>query len=131
MKRPRSEKAKFFAKLLAEQQASGMPVTAFARQRGVVPNLFFWWRAKLRRLDARDREAAKGEIKQKAKRGKKGTKKPVFLPVHVVEPGKEESLRPSGRESGYSLTVKGVALTLPERFDVDRVVALVRGLASC
>lgn len=123
MSRHNSERAQAMAKLLEEQQTSGLTMTAFARERGIVPNNLFWWRSKLRRRDALsdERSAAEGAA---ADALAATDKKPSFLPVRVLE----EPARPGATSASYCLTVKGVALTLPERFDVERIVALVRGL---
>lgn len=82
--RRKSEKAKFWRRLIRGQTGSGMSIRGWCRQHSVQEASFYWWRKKLERCGVTRREA----VPQDADR-----REPAFVPVRLTEdsPTKAES----------------------------------------
>jgi hypothetical protein len=102
-----------YRRLLAEQARSGLSVRAFARTSGVPAGTLSSWKHELKK-----REAA---------RATKGKTADLFVPVEVID----QAEPPSGG-AGYEVVLgRALVLRLPRDFDVHRVAALVKAVASC
>jgi hypothetical protein len=102
----------YYRGLLAEQEASGRSVRAFAAERGLSPWTLYGWRGKLGR--SRRRSSAKG-----------ASKEPGFVAVDVV------GGRPSPSDFAIELA-DGLIVRVPGDTTTVRLVELVRALRrSC
>jgi transposase-like protein len=130
VKRSKAETEKFYRRLVAEQEESGLSIRAFAATHGIPPGTLSSWRHELKERDA-----------ARARRGDKATK-PRFVRVNVVGagagagPGTPEPAplaKPAGARAAVYEVVLGRdrVLRLPADFDEARVAALVRAVASC
>lgn len=120
-KRTKAETEKLYRGLLAELDASGLSQREFADKRGVPAGTLSFWKHEMKRRDA----AAK------ARKIKKKSSKPKFVPVSVVEAAKPAEAAVKAAE-GYEIVLgPDRVLRLPAVFDEGRVAALVRAVASC
>jgi len=101
-----------YRRLLTEQARSGLSVRAFARTRGVPAGTLSFWKHELKK-----REVA---------RASRSTSQASFVPVRIV--GQAEA----PCSAGYEVVLGGaVVLRMPRDFEVSRVAALVKAVASC
>jgi hypothetical protein len=111
--RNKAETEEWYRRLLSEQARSGLSVRAFARMCGVPAGTLSSWRYELKR-----REAARAARRMSAA---------SFVPVEVID----QVEGPSG-SAGYEVVLgSALVLRLPRDFDVPRVAALVKAVASC
>ena len=134
VKRSKAETEQFYRQLVAEYDASGLSIRAFAWMRGIPPGTLSSWRHELKQRDA-----------ARARTGERATKSP-FVQVKVVgagavagagagaaAPEPEPRARPaSARPVVYEVVLgRDRVLRVPAEFDEARVAALVRAVASC
>lgn len=103
--------AAYYERLLAEQEASGLNLIEFARERELSPWTLYGWRRKL----GRSRRRRRSEIEDK---------ETGFVAVDVV------GSAPSTSEIEV-LLADGVRVRVPRDVALARLVELVRGLRSC
>lgn len=115
----REETERRYRQLLGEQVRSGLSVRAFAERRGVPAGTLSYWRHELKR-----RDVARAQPQRQASRTS-------FLPVKVI--ASEETLAaPSAAPGGYEVLLgRDCVLRLPRDFEIARVVALMKAVASC
>lgn len=102
----------YYRRLLAEQEASGRSVRAFAMERGLSPWTLYGWRGKL----GRSRRRIRSEIGARQEAG--------FIAVDVV----------GGTPATSDFEVEladGVIVRVPRDTAFERLVELVRALRSC
>jgi hypothetical protein len=104
-----SEAEARWARLVREQEGSGMSIREFARSRDLSSGTLGWWRSELRR-----RRAGRGVVR--------------LAEVTVV--GGEPPRAPSSGRIEVQLS-NGRRLLLAPGFDVDAVRALVEALERC
>jgi transposase-like protein len=130
VKRSKAETEQFYRQLVAEYDASGLSIKAFAATRGIPPGTLSSWRHELKQRDA-----------ALARAGAKATKSP-FVQVKVVgagavtgaaAPEPAPRAKPaSARPAVYEVVLgRDRVLRVPAEFDEERVAALVRAVASC
>ena len=94
------DREQYWREVIGDQQASGVSISAFCRERGVSPASFFAWR---RKLAARDCEAAD-----------------KFVPVELGPPA------PAAPQPGFELALPtGLRVLVPSRFDADALRKLL------
>ena len=126
VKRSKAETEQFYRRLVAEHDASGLSIKAFAATRGIPPGTLSSWRHQLKQRDA---ARARGD----------GATKSPFVQVKVVgaeamgAPAPAPEAKPaSARPTVYEVVLgRDRVLRLPAEFDEARVAALVRAVASC
>ena len=102
--------AAHYERLLAEQEASGLNLIEFSRERGLSPWTLYGWRRKLgrsRRRRRADKDGAAG-----------------FVAVDVVGPAASTS-------EIEVLLADGMRVRVPRDVAIVRLVELVRALRSC
>lgn len=130
VKRSKAETEQFYRQLVAEHDASGLSIKAFAATRGIPPGTLASWRHELRQRDAA------------RVRGSNSATKSGFVQVKVVGAGAVAGAEPrasappsqpaSTRPAVYEVVLgQGRVLRLPAEFDEARVAALVRAVTSC
>ena len=108
--------------LLDEQARSGLSLRAFADERGIAAGTLSYWKHELKRRDGARRQHPR-------RRGEESS--PAFLPVKVI-PAAEAFAAPSACAGGYEVLLgRDCVLRLPKDFEVARVVALMKAVASC
>jgi len=132
VKRTKAETEQFYRQLVADHEASGLSIKAFAATRGIPPGTLSSWRHELKKRDA-----------ARARTGERASKSP-FVQVKVVGAGAvTEAGTPQPAPAPVAKPVKATnvvyevvlgrdrVLRLPAEFDEARVAALVRAVASC
>ena len=130
VKRSKAETEQFYRQLVAEYDASGLSIKAFAGMRGIPPGTLSSWRHELKQRDA-----------ARARTGERATKSP-FVKVKVVGAGavagaaapepEPRARRASARPAVYEVVLgRDRVVRVPAEFDEARVAALVRAVASC
>jgi transposase-like protein len=102
----------YYRGLLAEQEASGRSVRAFAAERGLSPWTLYGWRGKL------------GQSRRRSVAENGANKEPGFVSVDVV----------GGTPSSSDFEVEladGLIVRVPRDTTTVRLVELVRALRSC
>ena len=103
--------AAYYERLLSEQEASGLNLIDFARERGLSPWTLYGWRRKLGRSRRRRRAAIEDS-------------ETGFVAVDVV------GAAPATGEIEVQLS-DGVRVRVPRDVAIARLVELVRALRSC
>jgi len=106
-----------YRRLLAAQAGSGLSLRAFAAEQGIPAGTLSYWKHELKRRDA-----------ARAERQRNQGREPQFLAVKVV-PATEPA--PSAPGAYEVVLGRDFVLRLPRDFEVARVAALVKAVASC
>lgn len=107
--RGNSEREQYWRRVIRDQAASGLSISAFCRQREVSPASFFSWR---RRLAADGGEEAAGK----------------FIPIELAPPESQ------ARQPAFEVVLpNGLRVHVPPQFDADALCELlgVLGVQSC
>jgi hypothetical protein len=121
-----SDRAKYWAGLVAGWEQSGLTQAEFCRRRGVKAGSFAWWKRKLGGTNGR---AAKPARRRSASGGdgKRASFVEIGLSSRVLSAGSGNAF-PS---AGYEIVLPhGVVVRVPGDFDPGQVTGLLRAVAS-
>ncbi len=141
-----SDRAKYWQRLVAAWEKSGLSQAEFCRRRGIKAVNFAWWKRKLsgatgqgprRQLNGK---TGQGSSRQRSRRSPAGEAGEHAQFVEVVLPNPGRAARPARPTTcatasvgavGYEVVLPGGSLIrLPGDFDPDRVSQLIRAVTS-
>ena len=124
-----SNRAQYWARLVAAWERSGLTQAEFCRRQGVKAVTFAWWKGKL------SGTAGLGHRRghRPTARGRRAAAKfaEVLLPSRVSAAGAPMSVAPDVPLTGYEIVLaNGSLIRLPSAFDPKRVSQLIGLVAS-
>jgi hypothetical protein len=127
-----TDRAKYWARMVAAWEASGLTQAEFCRRRGLKAVTFAWWK---RQLVGWTRGGGRGRRNRGGRQVSAGSSNPSFVEVALPD-GAGRSVKPAGaagtREVGYEVAFPcGTSIRLPADFDVDKASQLIQAARSC
>lgn len=127
-----SNRAKYWARLVAAWKKSGLTQAEFCRRRGVKAVTFAWWKRELGGAAAPNRRRRRGRPTSGQRAAAGGTRRAgakfaeVVLPGRVLTTGAARSVSPDTPATGYEIVVAdGFLMRLPGNFDPEKVAQLI------
>lgn len=125
-----SDRAKYWRRLVAAWEKSGLTQAEFCRRRGVKAVTFAWWKRKLNRTTNPGRRRC-GQRSASGSRDGQGGFVEVALPLGMLASPSTTPATALAGSCGYEISLpSGSLIRLPGDFDPDKVSQLLRVVAS-
>jgi hypothetical protein len=119
-----TDRAKYWARLLASWQKSGLTQAEFCRRRGVKAVTFAWWKRKLR--GAPERAHHRRSCLTTTRRRAEAKFAEVMWPDRMLARGAPVAATSDALSGGYEiLFTDGLVIRLPGNFDPEKVSQLI------
>jgi hypothetical protein len=126
-----TERARYWSRLLAEWERSGLSQAEFTRRRGVQAVSFSWWKRRLRGAKGQRRRRVHDQAGGSRPGGRGDFVEVVWPQVSSTGASASGSALPAG-SGGYEVAlVSGRVIRLPAAFDPAVVARLVAAVESC
>lgn len=128
-----TDRAKYWGRMLAAWEASGLTQAEFCRRRGLKAVTFAWWKRQLAGRTARRGRRTPGSRTSGGRAERNPSFVEVALPRATVTGGSTSSTSSLVGEPGYEVALpNGASIRLPVSFDVDKASQLISTVArSC
>ena len=124
-----SNRAKYWARLVAAWEKSGLTQAAFCRRRGVKAVTFAWWKRRLGGAAAPDHRRRRGPAASRRRAAVKFSE--VVLPGRLLRDGVPTPVTPDVPPTGYEIVLAdGSLIRVPGNFDAEKVAQLIGVVAQ-
>jgi len=126
-----SDRAKYWERLVAAWEKSGLSQAEFCRRRGVKVSAFAWWKRQLRGRTKKVRRRGRRDMGGPKSRRRAGFAE-VALPKAMLNVASRGMSTFEVGSSGYEIVLlSGRLIRLPQGFDPSVVAPLITAVESC